>query len=812
LWDEGKIKLPQLYSGIDAVFYRNQGVAEYDFIVAPYADAAQIRIAFNEAEVVELTQAGDILVRKAALIVEHRRPVAYQDVGGKRTSVACRYLLAADKTMSLEVGDYDRSAILVIDPVLTSRFVLAGRGEESLMITGVATDANGFSYITGQTDWPDFAVTPGLMSQYHTNPPGTVTDVFVMKLAPVTNAVVWSVLVGGSIGQSAAGIAVDSEGNVYVGGSTLSPDFPVTSPPSNGHVPGSQDPDMFVFEINPQATALVYSVTIGGSGYEIAYALAVAPDQHVALVGTTASMDFPVTKNAVQGALSFPNPPASNNNAAVVRLNSSGVIDYATYLGGQGNNSATGVAFDSTGDIYVAGLAGTFFPTLATSFAPQAEGGGFVSRLDHTSGQFVYSTYIPGVSTDDIFESPSLSIQVDSSQNAYVAGPATLVFPTTQGAFQTDVRNGARTAFLLELNPSGTQLVFSTLIGGSSDEMAMGVALTGNSVTIAGMTDSADFPANDFSMPVCNVNSIPAEGFIPYSTFVASFDHTGKLIVASEYGECTNEMAAGVAFGSQGLLVGATYENDLASFLAVIDVAAANPVQAGIVVDAASYQILPGCPLELISIFGQGLGPETGVEATESNGYFPTTLAGTQVLWNGAPSPLLYVSATQINSVVPGNLLAQKFANLSVTSQAGTSAGYQTYLMPSNPTIFTDTQTGVGQGAILNQDGSVNSAANPAARGSIIQIFGTGGGQTTPSFGDGQLVPEATSINAVPFFVTIAGESAPIKYEGSAPSLVNGVLQVNVQVPMDINPSPIVPILLWVYPYQSASGVTVAIK
>ena len=793
--NSGRVRLRGLYPGIDAVFYRNHGATEYDFVVAPNADATLIRIAFEGADSIELSSDGDIEVRKGQLVIEHQRPVAYQQSAGLRRSISCHYRLGTNQEVYLELGDYDRESVLVIDPVVLSSFSVGGGSE----ITGITTDSSGYTYVAGTTWLSSFPTTPGPLSGYH-----GLGDVFVMKLAPGTNAVIWAVLVGGSSAQTSAGIAVDAQGNVYVSGYTDSRDFPVTSVPRNSHVPGTGDPDLFVFKLNPQGTALVYSTLIGGSGSDIAYSLALAPDGHVAVVGGTTSIDFPVTGNAVQSSMAS---PGSGQDGVIVRLNASGVVDYSSYLGGPGDDWATDVAFDQTGDIYVAGIAGPFFPTLASSFAPQPlPYGGFVTRLDHASGQFVYSTYLPGVSVNDAEVYPRVSIRVDNSQNAYLAGPAEFVFPTIPGAFQTDVRNGARTAFVLELNPAGTELVFSTLIGGSSDDLAMALTLTGDTVTIAGITNSFDFPSNDHSMASCNVISIPSEFNIPYSTFVASFDHAGHLVTASEYSDCSDERVAGIATGPQGVLMAGAF------FFISIDLSQQNPVQVAVVADAASLQIGPYSPLELVSIFGQGLGPKQGVAASPMAGYFPTQLAGTQLTFNGLPVPLLYVSDTQINAVVPGDITLPRGVLL-VLTPAGVSAQFTTGLEQSTPAIFTVNQSGVGQGAILNQDGSPNSPANPAVRGSIISIYGTGGGQTTPAFGDGQIVPGAASLTlAKGLYVGIDGMSAPIAYAGTAPSLVNGIMQVNVQIPAGSSTGSAVPIIISQYPFLSQSGVTVAIK
>ena len=286
-------------------------------------------------------------------------------------------------------------------------------------ITGLATDSKGFIYEVGTTAWPDFPTTPGPFSRFsgsrgYTNLTG---DVFIRKLSPDGKQVVFSVLVGGSGDETSGGVAVDVQGNVYVTGYTDSPDCPVTSPSS--HKPSQNDADAFVFEIDSSGTRLIFSRLIGGSGFETAAGIAVTPDGRVVIAGTTSSPDFPTTPNAVQGAA------AASGGAFVVRL-AGGVIDYATYLGGTGGASGEDIAVDSAGDIYVTGFAGPFFPTLATSFAPQAPFGGYVTKLDHVTGQLLYSTYLPGVSPPPEGLAAKLVIRVDAKHHAYVAGPPLL--------------------------------------------------------------------------------------------------------------------------------------------------------------------------------------------------------------------------------------------------------------------------------------------------------------------------------------------------------------------------------------------------
>lgn len=661
--------------------------------------------------------------------------------------------------------------------------VLRGRFDlpSPTVITAVAVDSQGFIYQTGVTRSTGFPVTPGPLSKFSGN-----ADAFVRKLSPDAATVIYSVLVGGSVGAQATAIAVDGQGNTFVTGSTTSPDFPVTPPFAPTHLPSQNDTDVFVFKLNAAGTALVFARLFGGDGADAGASLALATDGTITVGGSTASNGIPVTSTALQSA-----PAVVDDSAFVIRLAADGSLDYGTYLGGNGGATATGVAVDLGGDIYVAGYAGEFFPTTAGSLAPQASSGGFfggfVSRINGQTGQFVYSTYLPGVFGGIDFVAPGLllpavQVRVDSSSNVYLSGVAGAGFPATAGAFQRDP-SAEGNGFVLELDNSGAGLVFATLIGGTGGDVVYSIALTGDSITVAGNTISLDFPTSDHSLPSCNLGS----GQDLSQAFLASFDHSGKLITSVVYGGCQGETGTSLAAGSSGVVLAlASYETN-GAFLALIDMTASLPVQIAAAVSAASFDLGPLAPLEIVSVFGSGLGPKKGVSASLPAS-LPLSLSGTQVFVNGLPAPLLFVQENQITLIVPAAQSPGELDEISVTSSSGGSASSSqnlfTYVAQYVPTLFTADGSGIGAGAILNQDGSPNAASNPAARGSVVTLFGTGGGLTTPLFGDGQMAAgPATLAAASELGVIVEDQFCDIAYVGAAPGMVNGVTQVNVVLP-----------------------------
>ncbi len=232
------------------------------------------------------------------------------------------------------------------------------------------------------------------------------------------------------------------------------------------------------------------------------------------------------------------------------------------------------------------------------------------------------------------------------------------------------------------------------------------------------------------------------------------------------------------------------------------------------VLNGASLQAADLSAGLIFTIKGAGLGPLRGeVFALGTDGRVPTTLANVRVFFDDTPSPILYAQADQINAIVPYGVANRFGARLRVEYFSVRSATVDVRIAPASPGIFTVTQTGSGQGAILNQNNSVNSAANPADRGTIIALYCTGEGQTSPAGVDGGVnsrAPFPAPIQEVRAF--IGGVEAPIRYAGAAPTFVAGVMQVNVQVPQNVNPGSAVPITIRVGTASSLLVTTVAIR
>ena len=350
----------------------------------------------------------------------------------------------------------------------------------------------------------------------------------------------YSTYLGGSGFDWGYGIAVDSRGYAYVTGLTRSSNFPTTAEAFQTSLAGSQN--VFVVKLNPTGSALVYSTYLGGSNYDYAVGITVDSSGSAYVTGVAESSNFPTTTGAFQTSLAGP------DNAFVSKLNPTGSgLVYSTYLGGGVQDEAYGIAVDTSGSAYVAGHAGSpNFPTTAGAFQtskPNGPGGisAFVTKLNPTGSRLVYSTYLGG----DAFDGGD-GIAVDSSRQAYVAGYAgSNNFPTTAGAFQTSLK-GPANAFIVKLNRSGSGLVYSTYLGGSSYDLGNGIALdSSGSAYVTGSTSSSDFPTTAGAFQTTLAGSENA--------FVAKLNATGSALVFSTYlGGSNYDLGGGIGVDSSG--------------------------------------------------------------------------------------------------------------------------------------------------------------------------------------------------------------------------------------------------------------------
>jgi hypothetical protein len=605
-----KVRFSEVYPGIDLVYYGNQSQLEYDFVVAPQADAKCIRLHFTGVRRLAVKASGDLWIQATGGQIAFRKPDIYQEANGLRRAVPGRFMLLSSHSVGFSIGDYDHSQPLIIDPVLAYSTYL----DESLGVdaNAIAVDLSGNAYVAGTTVTSDYPVTQGAFQTANQALSNGSGNAFITKLSPAGTEVVYSTYLGGSAqsfgyytissGDSANGIAVDAEGNAYVAGQTTSNDFPVTAGAFQTQAKNPYS-SAFITKLNPTGSALVYSTYLGGSGGDQggdgASCIALDSSGNAYVGGVADSPNFPVSSNAFQK-----NKAAliSAGDGFVAKLNASGTgLVYSTYLGGSGGDQVGSIAVDGFGNAYVTGTTtSSNFPVTLGAFQTQNKNlagleSAFVTKLNDTASALIYSTYLGGSGRREGHQTSGeggSAIAVDGLGNAFVAGNASSSdFPVTPGALQSTT-SSIYSGFITKLNPTGTALVYSTYLGGSSSSISglssssivSGLALdsSGNAY-IAGYTYANNFPVTPLAFQTSN-DGTKGNGF------VSKLNATGSSLLYSTYlgGSGYNENAiTSIALDGEGgaYIAGVTGSADFpvtaGAFQTVLPVSTASSLTTG---------------------------------------------------------------------------------------------------------------------------------------------------------------------------------------------------------------------------------------
>lgn len=531
-----RLRYHEIYPGIDLAYYGQQGKLENDFMVAPGSNPKLIRLGLEGAKSVHLNASGDLVLAVSGGSVYLRRPRAYQGKGAARREVPAHYVVRAGNEVGFALGAYDRHQKLVIDPVLSYSTYLGGSGGD--VGYGIAVDSAGDTYITGTTSSINFPTTTG-------NQPtlGGGIDVFVAKLNPAGTALIYSTFLGGGNLDRSTGIAIDSSGNAYLAGYTDSTDFPTTS--GAFQVSNNGTTDAFLAKLDATGSSLVYSTYLGGSGIDYGRAVAVDAAGDAFITGSTQSTDFP-TMNPLQVGLD------GGADAFLAEFDPTGAtLLYSTYLGGSGADEALAIALDSSGNPYIAGY--TFSSNFPTQNALQSTLAGssdaFVTEIDPGTSSLVFSTYL-GSTGDESAQ----SIATDSVGSIYIAGKTTSAsFPLTAGSFQSTYA-GQGDAFVTKLAPGGTQMVYSTFLGGSGLDQGNAIAVdSSGEAFITGYTQSSDFPLADALQRVLGISGAGSCGSTPCAdAFVTKLGPSGSVVYSTYLGGSAIELGEAIATDASG--------------------------------------------------------------------------------------------------------------------------------------------------------------------------------------------------------------------------------------------------------------------
>lgn len=544
-----KVRYSGVYEGVDLLYYGNQRQLEYDFVIGAGADPNPIRLEFQGADRLEVDYQGNLVLHVADGKLRQHKPIAYQEAGGKKQEIPCNYVLSGDRQVEFQLGHYDTSRPLVIDPILVYSTFAGGNdvfgdtdapGDTGMAI---AVDSNGNAYITGQTASTDFPGPSPIQGGYG----GGLGDAFVLKLNSTGTAAIYSTYLGGNRRDTGVGIDIDEAGNAYITGVTRSDDFPTVNPVQ----PALLGSDAFVAKLTPSGTGLIYSTYLGGSDFDTGWGIEADSTGNAYVTGETFSPDFPSTPGAFRSA-------GFTRGAFVTKLGPSGdSLIYSALLAG---GESFAIAIDSAGNAYIAGEAFTpDYPTTPSAFLPVVAGGAFsysfATKLNQAGSELVYSTFLDANGNDR-----ALSVAVDRLGNAYVVG-LTPNPPTTPAAAVTSLGPGGNEdGFVKKLNPTGSALIYSTNLGGSAFDWVTDIAVdpVGNAYLV-GVTDSGDFPTLNTLQAVANF-------------FVAKLNRTGDAFVYSTYFGSPNlltdffnlEFASSIAIDARGdaYITGYTIEED----------------------------------------------------------------------------------------------------------------------------------------------------------------------------------------------------------------------------------------------------------
>jgi Bacterial Ig-like domain (group 3)/Beta-propeller repeat len=534
-----KVEYQNVYPGINLVYYGNQQQLEYDYQLAPGADPSSIRFVVQGADGLSIDDKGNLVLHAATGDVLEHAPVIYQQVDGIQQSVSGRFVLLGNNEVGFQVGSYDATLPLVIDPVLSYSTYLGGSGIDAGQ--GIAVDGSGNAYVTGVTNSTNFPTTSGVQTTLGS----TNGNAFVTELNASGTAVLYSTYIGGTGTAQGEAIAVDGSGNAYITGGSYDANFPTTAGAFQPSFGGGST-DAFVTQLNSTGTTLVYSTYLGGSGNDLGSGIALDTSGNAFVTGFAASTNFPTTTNAFETSL---DGGSGTIDAFVAKVNATGTaLVYSTYLGGSDNGSTQGqaIAVDGLGNAYVTGYTGSAsFPTttgaIQTDLQTSSNGTGdaFVTELNTSGTALVYSTFL-GVGAS------GRGIAVDASGDAFITGGYFESLPTTPGAFQsTGLGGNTWHAFVAEVNGSGTDLVYCAELGGGGQDFGYSIAIDDfGDAYITGSTYSTNFPTTSDAFQ----NSLSGNN----NAFVTELNVGGTGLIYSTYLGNSNSAANGIALDGLG--------------------------------------------------------------------------------------------------------------------------------------------------------------------------------------------------------------------------------------------------------------------
>ena len=513
-----QVRYQRVYPGIDLVFHSSQQQVEYDFAVAPKADPRQIRVSFDGVDSLTVDTTGVLVLRTPHGELVQSRPVAYQEIDGRRRIVDARFRISG-KSLGFALGSYDRSKPLIIDPTLAWSTYLGGSSEDYGY--ALASDAAGNAYIAGTTGSDDFPTANGVSGTK-----GYGWDVFVAKINAAGTAIVYSTyLSANGSSEYGLGLAVDSAGNAYLSGGTNATDFP-------GVTAGSIQPaagggmDAFAMKLNAAGDAILWATYLGGPGDDNADSITIDGSGNAYVAGITQGSLPWVGAGAIQ-----PAHAGGSYDTFVLKIGTSGAKAWSTYLGGSGDDYAEAIRVDGSGNVWVGGSTdSTSWPGVnGSSLQPVNAGSNDVTltEINPAGTAISYATFLGGGDYDYLE-----GLAVDASGSIYASGYTySTTFPGVTSSSIQPTNAGNEDMFVAKLNAGATSVSWATFLGGSDWDDAMKVSVDGSgNVYVNGSTASTDFPVSNAIQPAFGGNvdaaavKIDSAGALVWSTYLGGND------------------------------------------------------------------------------------------------------------------------------------------------------------------------------------------------------------------------------------------------------------------------------------------------
>lgn len=530
----GGVRYKDLYPGIDLEVSGKNGHIEQHLMVGVRANLDLVQIRVEGADRIALVE--DQLVM-TTMVGQYSFPLL--QVSGVEKASLPSPIVTADKILSPFVKS-SFNTITVDANSDTSDLLYATfiGGSDADTEMDFSVDKNDAVYVTGYTPSPDFPTTPGAIDTTYNE----YWDVIVFKLNPDGSSLAYATFIGGNDIDNGIDIAVDANGSAFVTGHTSSVNFPTTIGSFDPHLNGTTN--AFLVILNSDGTALTYSTFLGGSGSDSGWGIALDENGAVYITGRTSSSDFPTTSNG------FDTSHHSYADNFVVKFNPDRTsLAYSTFIGGNGDDTSMDIVIEATNTVYITGFTSSSdFPTTAGAFDTSYNDGSdtFVLKLNLEQSILTYSTYLGGSGADN-----GIALILDESGSAYITGhTASANFPTTLGSLDTSF-NGSRDAYLAKLDPSGSELDYSTFLGGIGSDSGWGITIdASNSVYISGATTSIDFPTTEDGFDTSyNGNDVEDAFLLKINKEGTSIEY-GTFLVGSD--EDNNQ---GLSLSSNGIVI-----------------------------------------------------------------------------------------------------------------------------------------------------------------------------------------------------------------------------------------------------------------